>query len=202
MRWPYCATICLLICLVASSLFAVDRIPGRAYEYQKTIHAESLRNFGLNMPADTVAIAAGTIQQESEWNPLAQSSHARGMTQFTTPTWEWIVGLDPSIAQLGDVWSPKAAIRAMSYYHARLFKVQTLLAATECDTWAFVLSSYNGGAGNLNVDRRLTQSAGKDPTRWFENVEMYSRRTPEAIRENRQYVDRIWNRWRPLYAKF
>ena len=191
----------IVVLLQLSPALAQDRIPARAYQYQRTLHAEVLRQWGLNMPEDAVAIGAGTIHQESAWRPTAQSPYAKGLTQFTDPTWSDMVNLDPSIAALGDVWNPHAAIRAMATYHRAIWR-RYGTACDESHRWAFVLSGYNGGPGWVNRDRRLAHDNGSDPNRWWDHVELWSNRADWAIRENRDYADRIWNRWRLLYERF
>lgn len=189
-----------LLIVGVPTIEASDRIPKRAHDYKRTIQNEYRRAFGLNMPADASAIGAGTIHQESAWNPRAQSSHAKGLTQFTNPSWDWIQQIDRSITDLGDVWSPRASIRAMAVFHAFLW-VRVPKASNEQDRWAFVLSSYNGGAGNLSNDIALCKLVvGCDRTRWWGNVELHSTRAPAAFRENRSYSKQIWFQWRPTYA--
>jgi hypothetical protein len=40
------------------------------------------------------------------------------------------------------------------------------------------------------------------PLLWFDNVELYSARSPEAFKENRGYPRNILKRWVPLYLQF
>jgi membrane-bound lytic murein transglycosylase MltF len=181
-------------------LSAEDHIPERAYQYRKMLHAEVRRQWGFALPAAAIAIGGGTIQQESGWDPRAESPYAKGLTQFTDATWKDMVALDGSIAAIGDIWNPHAAIRAMCFYHRRLW--DALPAADDDARFAFVLSAYNGGAGFLRRDQRQAAAAGQDPTRWFGHVELYSTRTAAAFRENRDYVRKILLRWRPLYIGF
>jgi soluble lytic murein transglycosylase-like protein len=164
------------------------------------------------MPDLAIAVGAGTIHQESAWNPRAQSAYAKGLTQFTDPTWKDMVKLDPSIAQIGDVWNPHAAIRAMARYH-RLLYAQFVSApdpkSVPSDVWPFLLSGYNGGPGWVRKDQRLCASAPAstkegvcDPSQWWGNVERFSSRAPQFIKENRHYVSNILKRWVPLYRSF
>lgn len=183
---------------VAANPVVDPRIPIKARKHKLTLRNEYRRSFGLNMPDDAVITGAGTVHQESRWNPRAQSSHAQGLAQFTRPTWADVIQRDPSIAEIGDVWNERAAIRAMAVYHAWLWQ-RVPAAASELEHWAFVLSSYNGGLGNLTKDVRLCISPC-DPLKWWGNVELKSGRAPEAFRENRGYPRIIWFTWRPMYA--
>lgn len=191
-----------------SNASSKDRIPARAYQYQKILHAEVRRQWGLNMPQDTIAVSAGTIHQESGWQPTARSPYAKGLTQFTDPTWADIVRLDPSIATLGDIWNPHAAIRAMARYHRLLW---TMFSASgpdnrplteERDRWAFVLAGYNGGPGWIKKDQTLAASKGLNSRLWWDNVELHSARAAWAFKENRTYPRNIIKRWVPLYRTF
>lgn len=172
------------------------QIPAKALQHRTTLRAEVRRQWGLNMPYDAIPVAAGTIHQESAWNPRAASLYAQGLTQFTPDTWRWVTSLDPSIGQLGDVWSPNAAIRAMAYYHRWLW--QRVPGSTDEDRWAGTLSSYNGGLGWYQRDKKLANT-----TTWFGGIELKNAgRAPAMFKENRTYVSNIWTRWRTMYAAF
>lgn len=191
----------VVFALLSVAPAVAQQIPRTARDYKLTIHNEYRKAFGLNTPADAFVIGAGTIHQESAWNPRAQSAYAKGLTQFTPATWGDALLWDPSIADLGDIWNPKAAIRAMAVYHSRLYRTYTPVARTEEDRWAFSLSGYNGGGGNTNKDRRLcAMQLNCDDKRWFGHVELFSGRAPQFKHENREYVYKIWMRWRPLYS--
>ncbi len=185
-----------IVLLSAIQLHAADVIPSRAKLYKATVRAEVRRQWGLTPPVDTIPVLAATIHKESAWNPMAANAIAHGLAQFTVPTWSWITQLDPSIAQLGDVWNPTAAIRAAAYYHHYLWdQVPAKLAQ---DRWAGVLSSYNGGLGWYQRDRK---KAGTE--RWFGGIDhVNAGRNAGAFAENRRYVDQIWWRWRCVYADF
>lgn len=190
----------VLICLCSSTLMSQDRIPSRAWTYQQILHAEVERTWGLRIPPDVVAISAGTIHQESAWNPLAHSAYASGLTQFTDSTWADMLVRDPSLAGLGNVWNPHAAIRAMVVYHHALW---SLFPTIKEDRWAFVLSSYNGGYGNVIKDQKLCALIVQClPNVWWNNVELHSKRLPQFFKENRGYPRNILKRWVPLYLQF
>jgi hypothetical protein len=192
----------LSLLLSAVTGLAEDRVPSRAMAYRQTIHAEVNRTWGLHVPADAYAVSAATIHQESAWNPLAQSPYAKGLTQFTDPTWADMVRRDPSIGELGDVFNAHAAIRAMTTYHHALW---SLFPKSDDGTnrWAFVLSAYNGGPGFVMKDQRLCAFLIEcDPLAWWDNVELHSRRASWAFKENRGYPRNILKRWLPLYSQF
>ena len=190
---------CNPIAAVAQEL--EPRIPARALPWRKTVHAEVRRQWGLQLPTVAIQVAAGTLHQESGWRPAAQSSHAKGFAKFTDPTWSDMVKLDPSIATIGDVWNPQASIRAMALYHRRLVELYRDVSADV--RWQFALSGYNGGPGWTNRDRtRCRKVPGCNASVWFGHVEKHSARAAWALKENRHYVDVIWNRWRVLYERF
>jgi hypothetical protein len=64
-----------------------------------------------------------------------------------------------------------------------------------------MLSGYNGGAGWVKRDRLMAEKAGKDSGKWVCNVEHYSDRAKWAIKENRDYIVKILQKWYPLYKK-
>lgn len=161
--------------------------PEASLPYQRSVIREMRFQFGLDAP---VAIMAGQIEQESAWNPAAQSPFAQGLAQFTPSTAAWISGAYPATLSLNQPFNPDWALRAMAQYDALLYKDLTGLA--ECEQWAMTLSAYNGGAGWVSRDRRLCGSVGGcDPDKWYEHVELHSTRSPEAFKENRGYPRRI-----------
>jgi soluble lytic murein transglycosylase-like protein len=171
------------------------RLPDVPVLYRLMVEREAADVWGINAPTARIA---GQIHQESLWDPEAQSRYADGMAQFTPATAEWIAKLFPR--QLGDFdpMDPAQAVRAMVIYDHWLLQ-QLPDAATECDRWAFALSSYNGGLGWLKRDRRRASAKGADAARWFEHVEAHSARAGWAIKENRHYVRVILKRWEPAY---
>jgi membrane-bound lytic murein transglycosylase MltF len=198
----------ILALLLPDPAGAADTIPAKARQYRLDVRNEYRRVFGMDTPADAFAIGASTIHQESSWNPRAQSAYANGLTQFTPGTWTDVNRWDPTIASLGDVWSPRAAIRAMAVYHKRLWSFHERSLSSR-DRWNFVTSSYNGGLGWTQRDIAICYAlpaegkpGGCNSQKWFGNVELRSARSYEAFRENRTYVANIWNRWRVLFIDF
>lgn len=140
---------------------------------------------------------AAQIHQESAWRPEVCSPYACGLTQFTPATAEWIGELYGIELGPTDRFDPRWAIRAMVRYDRHLW--ERISAATECDRWAMVLSSYNGGFGYLRRDIHLAASKGMDTSRWFGNVELHSTRARWAFEENRAYPRRILLTHQPRY---
>lgn len=145
-----------------------------------------------------ISTLAGQVHQESAWNLRAKSAYASGLTQFTPDTEKWIIKAFPEIGSEGAV-DPHWSIRAMMKYDNYLLKKTS--AKTECDDWAFALSAYNGGLGWVIRDKKLAQAAGKDPLLWWGNVELYSKRAPQFIKENRDYPEKIIHRHQLQYLK-
>jgi soluble lytic murein transglycosylase-like protein len=171
-------------------------IPAHSAPYRIKLQREVTSAFGLTAP---VARFAAQIHQESGWRPDARSPFAKGLTQFTPPTAEWIAQAYPALHP-PDPWDPHWAIRAQVTYMRHLLR-QVQPAASECDLWAFALSAYNGGGGWVRRDRRLAESAGADPERWFGHVELHTRRAAWARDENREYVRRILLRLEDAYVR-
>jgi len=142
------------------------------------------------------------IHQESGWNPDAKSQYASGLAQFTPDTAKWISKLYP--VDLGENnpldarWAIRACVKYDRWIYDKLSEVYQ-----ERQRWAMTLSSYNGGKGWLDRDRKLCFDAPCccDQMKWFENVEMFSNRAAWAIKENRDYVVKILDRWSPMYEK-
>jgi soluble lytic murein transglycosylase-like protein len=179
---------------IAEPAGAADAVPRAAAQYRRALTAEAHRVWGLDAP---VALFAGQVHQESGWNPAAQSVYAGGIAQFTPATAEWIGVVDARLAEPAP-FNPRWALRALVVYDLWLYQRITG-TATECDRWAMTLSSYNGGLGWLNRDRRLASAQGADPALWWSHTELHSNRAAWAIRENRDYPRRILLRWAPLY---
>ena len=61
--------------------------------------------------------------------------------------------------------------------------------ADACQRMAFALSAYNGGIGWVGRDRKEAERQGRDPARWFGQVEKVNAgRSASSLRENRRYV--------------
>ena len=173
------------------------RIPSLAYGLKRAVRAEVNYYWGLEQKG-TVFYAQ--IHQESAWNPEAKSAYASGLAQFTPDTAKWISGLYPKDLGENNPLDARWAIRACVQYDLWLYK-KSLPAIDNRSRWSFTLSGYNGGAGWVSRDRTLAVKNGKRGDTWIGNVELYSDRATWAIRENRDYVVKILDRWSPMYEK-
>jgi soluble lytic murein transglycosylase-like protein len=180
--------------LSASAVFGAEDAPRAALQYRSTMIRTVHYVWGMNGPT---AVMSAQIQQESGWNPDAESKFAKGLGQFTPQTAEWISGAyrkDLGGAQpLNPAWAIRALIQYDYYLHERV------KAASPCDRWAFSLAGYNGGEGWIARDRALTVRAGGDPLKWWGNVEAHSARAAWAFAENRGYPKRILLKLQPAY---
>ena len=156
--------------------------PQSALPYRNTLIREARAEWGLSAP---VAVFAGQIEQESGWNPRACSAYACGLAQFTPAT---AADIAPRLNG-NDVFNPAWAIRALVLYDHDLYG-EVDFATRACDRWAFTLSAYNGGLGNVRKDMALC-TASCDPSLWFGMVALRSSRNPLAFRENRAYPANI-----------
>lgn len=173
-------------------------IPRRARRYYRLLYGESRLVWGLDAP---VSLFAGQIHQESGWRPDAQSPYAGGLAQFTPATADWMQDLFPSSLSGADPYNPSWAVRALVRYDDWLYSRLKSQAdgIPDCDRWAMALSGYNGGAGWVSRDRKLTVRAGGNPDRWWGHVANYTARADWARKENRAYPRKILYRWEPLY---
>lgn len=175
------------------------QIPEDAYRYRRDLIRNATMVWGLSAPVSTFA---GQIHQESSWRPdVVSPVGARGLSQFMPATATWISGLQVAL-QSNEPENPQWAIRALVEYNLWLYD-RVPNAANFCEQMAFVLSSYNGGMGNLQRDVALTRQKEYDPTRWFEHVEQFngSRRSAANFAENRTYPKRILRDLERRYAK-
>jgi len=159
--------------------------PQQSLKYKRDLIRYSRVTWGMDAP---IALFASQIHQESSWNHLAKSKYAKGLSQFTPRTAKWIRDVFPEL-KIGNIYNPIWSIRAMLLYDKWLDK--EISSIGECNQWAMVLSSYNGGLTWLNRDKSLTESNGADPKIWWNSVELYSSRDDWAMIENRNYSKKI-----------
>lgn len=174
---------------------SAPRIPEMSTRYRLALEREAVAQFGLDAP---VARLAAQIHAESAWQSNAQSPYAQGLAQFTPPTAQWLPTVCPSVGE-PDPWDPAWSLRAIACYDAWLH-ARVPAAASACERWAFVLSSYNGGLRWLIRDRVQASAKGADPAHWFGHVERQNAgRSAAAFAENRGYVVKILRYLEPAY---
>lgn len=187
----------LLAGCMAAPAGAADAIPQVAARYRHDLTRNARLVWGLDAP---VATLAGQIHQESGWRHDARSAYANGLAQFTPDTADWISGVFPDLASRQPD-NPAWALRALVRYDRYLWE-RVPATAPACDRMAFALSSYNGGLGWAQRDRRKAAAAGADPDRWWSAVEKFNAgRAPAMFAENRGYPRAILYRWEPLYVQ-
>lgn len=172
-------------------------VPERCRTWQRQITAEAHSAFGLQAPVSTLA---AQVQQESSCNPTARSAYASGLAQFTPATAQDMAARYPTELGPADPTNPRWALAAQARYMRDL--VRQTPGASECDTWAFALSAYNGGLGWLQRDQRAARAAGVPADVWFGAVELTpdARRAAWAVAENRGYPRRILLLLTPSYV--
>lgn len=190
-----------LACIVADAPCIAQplvRIPERCYQFQRHLIAEAHETLGLNAP---VSVLGAQIMQESACKPDARSHvGASGLTQFMPATARWMAELYPRELGPADPLNPKWAISAQVRYMRDILRRNP--ASSECDSWAFALSGYNGGEGWLRRDQAVCSKLPLcDRGRWFGHVADTPdlRRSPAARRENRGYPHRILLTLAPAY---
>ncbi|AGG89909.1 transglycosylase SLT domain-containing protein [Rhodanobacter denitrificans] len=141
---------------------------------------------------------AAQIHQESSWNAKARSPvGAEGLAQFMPSTGAWIAEAFPDKLGQFDPWDPQQAALAAAVYDAWLVKRNP--GTTQCDSWAFGLSAYNGGEKRLHQEMQLAERKRLDAGTWFGSVSDQRARSAAAWRENRGYVRRILLVLEPAY---
>jgi len=189
--------LCVVSVFVWSVPVEAQTIPAAALKYKRALIGNARLVWGLDAP---VSLIASQVHQESGWNPNAKSAYANGLSQFTPASSKWLSELFPN--ELGDnqPFEPSWALRAVARFDFWLWERATY-AANKCSRASVMLAAYNGGEGWVARDRKLAASKGKDSTKWFGHVELYSSRAAWAFKENRQYVKRIIKDIQPMYIK-
>jgi soluble lytic murein transglycosylase-like protein len=173
-----------------------DSIPHQAKAYQRTLVRSANAYWGLDAPVATIA---AQVHQESRWRADAISpAGAEGLAQFMPGTSDWFAELYPDDLGTRQPFNPGWSLRAVVLYDRWLHR--RIQASSECERWAFILASYNGGLGWVLKDKRLASASGADSLAWFNSVEKFNAgRSRPAFAENRKYPRLILRRWEPLY---
>lgn len=187
------ALVAIMLIVFVTHAVAADAIPTYSLRYRAAVERAAGAQFGLDAP---VARIAAQIHAESGWRPKAASAYAQGLAQFTPETAKWLPSVCPEVGE-PDPWDAAWSIRAVACYDHYLYT--RVGGTTECDQWAFTLSSYNGGLEWLRRDQQRASAYGADPARWFSSVELRSARSAAARAENRDYVRRILLDLEPIY---
>ena len=159
-------------------------IPRAAYQHRDTLIRASRVVWGLEAP---VSVFAAQIHTESWWkNDTVSSAGAQGLAQFMPSTAKWLPTVAPEVGKTAP-FNPGWALRALVSYDKWLW--DRLHGADACQRMAFTLSAYNGGIGWVGRDRKEAERQGRDPARWFGQVEeVNAGRSASSLRENRRYV--------------
>lgn len=171
-------------------------IPANAAAYRARVVKEAHVKGGLAAP---VAMFAGQLSQESQFNPNAHSGvGAQGLAQFMPASADFIANLYPKDLRPGAPYDADWSIRALVYYDYWIYqRVPKFQAGPE--RWGAALSSYNAGLGWVLKDQKAT--TGCDATLWFGCVE----NTPDVRsasnrQQSKQYPEKIIHQWEPLYV--
>lgn len=178
---------------------AAAQIPAGADRYKRDLIRNVRLEWGLDAP---IASFAAQIEQESAWSTDATSrSGAQGLAQFMPATATWISGAYSALAD-NQPRNPAWALRALAVYDKYL--MDRVSATTTCHQAAKMLSSYNGGLGNMRAEEdTCANTAGCNPSLWWENVERVkidNRSWPNWV-ENRGYPPSILFVKEPRYVK-
>lgn len=158
-------------------------IPRAALQYRADLTRSAHAVWGMDAP---IAVFAAQVHTESGWDSEARSPvGAQGLAQFMPGTARWLPTVAPETGQPAP-YNPGWALRALCTYDKWLW--DRTGGATAFERMAFVLSSYNGGAGWVIRDKKLAGERGLDPNRWFNHVATVNAgRRASAWKENRAY---------------
>lgn len=106
------------------------------------VYAGLVQQWGNLCPELTPARLAAQLNQESGWNPRAQShAQAQGIAQFIPGTWA-VHGVDANGDGAADVWDPEDAIPSAARYDCTLAEQVRGAAGDPVDN---MLAAYNAG---------------------------------------------------------
>ena len=183
----------LLLALLTAP--ALGQVPAAAQIYRADVVRSAYRTFGPGAP---VATLAAQIHQESAWNPQARSwVGAQGLTQFMPGTAAALAKQYPGECAPANPLVPAWAIRCRDHLMRDLIAASARAVGAGpvsiCSAWVFAFRSYNGGPGWTLRDRRAALAAGADPDDWRSVRPFNAGRNAAAIRENREYPERIFH---------
>ena len=75
---------------------SIAEVPRESLKYKRELIRHSRIIWGLDAP---IPLFASQIHQESTWNHLAKSKYAKGLTQFTDSTAEWMIEIFPELKE-------------------------------------------------------------------------------------------------------
>ncbi|MFR3457114.1 MAG: transglycosylase SLT domain-containing protein [Bilophila wadsworthia] len=161
-------------------------IPRAAERHRAELIRVSRAVWGLEAP-----VAVFAAQVHAAGGATARCPRrAQGLAQFLPSTAEWLPRAVPELEREAGrpaPFNPGWALRALVSYDKWLW--DRLNGADACQRMAFTLSAYNGGIGWVGRDRKEAERQGRDPARWFGQVEKVNAgRSASSLRENRRYV--------------
>ena len=144
-----------------------DKTLQRLHKYQK-----SFMKYGEQYNIDWVMLTA-LGYQESKLNQNRKSNHgAVGVMQIKPST-----AADKNIGITGVKGSYDknihAATKYLAFLRSRYFSDPKI---PPIEQLAFTLAAYNAGPGRINQMRNKAKKLGKNPNKWFHNVEYVTRR--------------------------
>jgi membrane-bound lytic murein transglycosylase MltF len=144
------------------------------------------RKYGGEYGFDPLMMVAQGFQ-ESKLNQAARSPRgAVGIMQLLPST-----AADPVVGITGIETDAEKNIHAgIKYMSVLRAKYLADPALDERSRTLMTFAAYNAGPGNLRKFRRLAEKEGRDPNRWFDNVEVAAAKIAGA--ETVQYVSNIY----------
>jgi len=144
-----------------------DGVMKRLYGYQK-----SFMKYGKEYNIDWVMLTA-LGYQESKLNQNKKSNHgAVGIMQIKPST---AADKNVKISGVGKSYDKNihAATRYLAFLRSRYFSDPKIEPVEQL---AFTLAAYNAGPGKITQMRNKAKKLGKNPNKWFFNVENVTRR--------------------------
>ncbi|MFG3229378.1 NlpC/P60 family protein [Kitasatospora sp. NPDC048194] len=154
-----------------------DGVPGQ--------YADLIRNAAKACDQGlSAAVLAAQLQQESGFDPHANSGQAQGIAQFTPDTWSsWGNG--------GDVWKPEDAIPAQGRFMCSLLKTAKEHPDYSGSAIELALAGYNAGWGRVDEFKGVPPASfAKGQTyNYVQNIMALVRKYTDASTGNDTPVD-------------
>jgi membrane-bound lytic murein transglycosylase F len=144
---------------------------------------ESAGRTGRISPYDRI-IQRYSKQYQFDWRLMAAQAYVESRFDPDAKSWVGALGLFQVMPRTGrslgftQLTDPAQGTHAgISYMHRLVRRFDPDIALQE--RIYFALAAYNAGLGHVHDARRLARQLGKDPTRWFDNVEVAMLRLSE-----------------------
>lgn len=217
--------ILLILIGLAIVVYSKEAIPPNSVQYLPILN-EAINDHWNDLSIRSME--AGQVEQETCislthkkcWNPRAELKTSReygfGFGQITITerfnNFEEIKKMDESLKfwKFEDRYDPYMQLKALVVYDHFIYN-KIIGTTSDYDRLCFTLAAYNGGLGGVIQERQICRTMKDcDSTKWFGNVEKYSRKSKKKFQGygksffeiNREYVSNILLKRRFKYEDY